>query len=143
DEIERELKIRVRPMTWPIGIGKSFKGVYNLSAASLNLFTGESKTTVEEPVQIADIHDPRIDAFVGADFAAQLRSDEDLINGVYDPLDVKSYLEGTISPVFFGSAVNNFGVKELLDCFVEIAPSPGPRETDSGTVRPEDPKFSG
>lgn len=143
DEIEKELKIKVRPMTWPIGIGKSFKGVYDLSKQSLNLFQGESKTTVEEILKIKDITDPQIEKRLGADFAEQLRADVDLINGVYDELDVQKYLQGQISPVFFGSAVNNFGIHELLDCFVEIAPSPAPRETDKGLVRPEDPKFSG
>jgi len=143
DEIEKELKIRVRPMTWPIGIGKLFKGVYNLADHTLNLFQGDSKTTVEEILTIDDIHDSRIDKSVGADFAEQLRLDTDLINGVYDPLNVQSYLEGGISPVFFGSAVNNFGIKELLDCFVDIAPAPRERDTDAGTVKPEDKNFSG
>jgi peptide chain release factor 3 len=143
DEIEKELKIRVRPMTWPIGIGKSFKGVYDLTKHSLNLFQGDSKTTVEEIINITDIEDPIIDKRVGGDFASQLRADVDLIDGVYDVLDAKKYLEGQISPVFFGSAVNNFGINELLDCFVEIAPHPSPREAEEGIVKPEDAKFSG
>jgi peptide chain release factor 3 len=143
DEIEKELKIKVRPMTWPIGIGKSFKGVYDLTQNSLNLFTGESKTTVEDVVKITDINDQIIDKRVGVDFAEQLRTDVDLINGVYDTLDVKQYLAGQISPVFFGSAVNNFGIHELLDCFVDIAPSPIPRDSEEGLVKPEDAKFSG
>jgi len=143
DEIEKELKIRVRPMTWPIGIGKSFKGVYDLTQGALNLFQGDSKTTVEEIVRITDIHDAVIDRRVGVDFSAQLRADVDLIDGVYDTLDVKKYLDGQISPVFFGSAVNNFGVNELLDCFVEIAPHPRERDSEEGLVRPEDAKFSG
>lgn len=130
-------------MTWPIGIGKSFKGVYDLSKHSLNLFTGESKTTVEEVIEITDIKDEQIDKKVGVDFAAQLRADVELLNGVYDELNVKNYLAGQISPVFFGSAVNNFGIQELLNCFVEIAPSPKERETDQGVVNPEDKKFSG
>ncbi len=143
DEIERELKIRVRPMTWPIGIGKSFKGVYDLTRKSLNLFQGDSKTTVEEIVTISDIGDPTIDRTIGESFASQLRADVDLIDGVYDTLDVENYLAGQISPVFFGSAVNNFGIHELLDCFVEIAPYPREREAEEGLVKPEDPKFSG
>jgi peptide chain release factor 3 len=143
DEIEKELKIKVRPMTWPIGIGKSFKGVYNLADHTLNLFQGDSKTTVEEILTIDDIHDNRIDKAVGVDFAEQLRVDTDLINGVYDPLNVQTYLDGGISPVFFGSAVNNFGIKELLDCFVDIAPEPRERDTDVGTIKPEDAAFSG
>jgi peptide chain release factor 3 len=143
DEIERELKIAVRPMTWPIGIGKSFKGVYNLGENSLRLFQGDSKTTVEDSITIKGVDDPAIETYLGEDFTNALRSDVHLIEGVYDRLDEKKYLAGELSPVFFGSAVNNFGVSELLDCFVEIAPSPGPRETDAGTVKPEDPKFSG
>jgi peptide chain release factor 3 len=143
DEIEKELKIKVRPLTWPIGIGKSFKGVYDLTQSSLNLFQGDSKTTVEERLTINDIHDKQIDQRIGVDFAEQLRADVDLIDGVYDQLDVQKYLNGQISPVFFGSAVNNFGIHELLDCFVEIAPYPKERETDAGIIKPEDPKFSG
>jgi peptide chain release factor 3 len=143
DEIEKELKIKVRPLTWPIGIGKSFKGVYNLTQKSLNLFQGDSKTTVEEIVTIKDITDETIDKRIGVDFANQLRADVDLIDGVYDELDNKKYLDGQISPVFFGSAVNNFGINELLDCFVEIAPFPKERDTDIGMIKPEDAKFSG
>lgn len=143
DEIEKELKIKVRPLTWPIGIGKSFKGVYNLQTQSLNLFMGDSKTTVEEIYEIGDISSTDVEKNIGENFAEQLRTDVDLIDGVYDQLNAQSYLEGKISPVFFGSAVNNFGIKELLDCFVEIAPSPKERDTDAGIVKPEDPKFSG
>jgi peptide chain release factor 3 len=143
DEIERELKIAVRPMTWPIGIGKSFKGVYDLSENSLRLFQGESKTTVGESIVIKGVDDPKIEDYLGQDFAFELRADVHLIEGVYEKLDVDRYLAGELSPVFFGSAVNNFGVSELLDCFVETAPSPGKRETDKGLVNPEDRKFSG
>lgn len=143
DEIEKELKIKVRPLTWPIGIGKSFKGVYNLIEKSLNLFTGDSKTTVEERLKFTDINDKQIDKLITEDFATQLRADVDLIDGVYDDLNVEKYLEGKISPVFFGSAVNNFGINELLDCFVDIAPGPKPRDTDDGSVAPNDKKFSG
>lgn len=143
DEIEKELKIRVRPLTFPIGIGKFFKGVFDLSRSSLNIFKGQSKTTVEEIITFKDINDKKIDEQIGKDFAEQLRHDVDLINGVYDNLDKEKYLAGEISPVFFGSAVNNFGIHELLDCFVDIAPSPRVRETDNGEVKPEDEKFSG
>ncbi len=143
DEIEKELKIKVRPITWPIGIGKSFKGVYNLSTKTLNLFQGSSKTSIEEVETISDIQSKEIESGIGTDFAEQLRADVDLIDGVYDDLSIEKYLKGEISPVFFGSAVNNFGIKELLDCFVEIAPPPRARETDNGIINPEDEKFSG
>ncbi len=143
DEIEKELKIKVCPLTWPIGIGKSFKGVYNLYERTLNLFQGESKTKVEETIEISDLNSGEIEKRIGNDFSEQLRNDVELLSGVYDRLDKESYLAGKISPVFFGSAVNNFGIKELLDCFVEVAPSPKERETDAGTIKPNDPKFSG
>ena len=143
DEIEKELKIKVRPFTWPIGIGKSFKGVYNLTEKSLNLFQGDSKTTLEEMLTIKDINDTLIDKRIGGDFSEQLRADVNLIDGVYDTLDKEKYLNGQISPVFFGSAVNNFGIRELLDCFVEIAPFPKERDTDIGIIKPDDQKFSG
>lgn len=143
DEIEKELKIKVCPLTWPIGIGKSFKGVYDLYNKSLNLFQGESKTKVEDTIEIKDLHSGEIEKHIGNDFSEQLRADVELLDGVYDKLDKEKYLKGQISPVFFGSAVNNFGIKELLDCFVEVAPSPKDRETDKGIIKPEDPKFSG
>lgn len=144
DEIEKELKIRVRPLTWPIGIGKSFKGVYNLYEKKLSLFQGDSKTTVEENIVIQDINDKQIEKYITEDFAKQLRADIELIDGVYDDFDKEEYLKAKISPVFFGSAVNNFGIKELLDCFVEIAPTPQGRDTDvAGEIKPDASKFSG
>ncbi|MGZ4037887.1 MAG: peptide chain release factor 3 [Bacteroidia bacterium] len=143
DEIEKELRIKVMPLTWPIGIGKSFKGVYNLYEKKLNLFQGDSKTTVEESLQITDLNNGEIEKYISADFSEQLRNDVELISGVYDKLDKQKYLEGHISPVFFGSAVNNFGINELLDCFVEIAPSPRERDTDHGVISPDQKKFSG
>jgi len=130
DEIEKELKIRVRPLTWPIGIGKSFKGVYNLYEKKLSLFQGDSKTTVEESVVLDNVNDSEIEKYISEDFANQLRDDITLIDGVYDDFDKQEYLKANVSPVFFGSAVNNFGIKELLDCFVEIAPTPQGRDTD-------------
>jgi peptide chain release factor 3 len=143
DEIEKELKIRVWPLTWPIGIGKSLKGVYDLNKKALNLFQGDSKTTVEERLTISDINDIQINERVGVDLGEQLRADVDLIEGVYDKFDKEQYLKGELSPVFFGSAVNNFGVHELLDCFVDIAPYPRERETDKGPVDPMNKTFSG
>lgn len=144
DEIEKELKIRVRPLTWPIGIGKSFKGVYNLYEKKLSLFQGDSKTTVEESVVLDNVNDSEIEKYMSEDFANQLRDDITLIDGVYDDFDKREYLKANVSPVFFGSAVNNFGIKELLDCFVEIAPTPQGRDTDvSGHIEPDSAKFSG
>jgi peptide chain release factor 3 len=142
DEIEEKLAIKVRPLSWPISMGKTFKGVYNLYEKSLHLFTA-SRTKVEEGIQINNIQDKSIDETVGESNAQQLRADVELIEGVYPEFDTTTYLEGKVAPVFFGSAVNNFGVKELLDTFIRIAPPPIPRETDVRTVEPLENKFSG
>jgi peptide chain release factor 3 len=142
DEIEEKLAIKVRPLSWPISMGKTFKGVYNLYEKNLNLFT-PSKVTVQESVQIADIASSELDTLVGENYANQLRADVELIEGVYPEFEAEDYLSGKVAPVFFGSAVNNFGVKELLDTFIRIAPPPIPRETTLRVVKPEEEKFSG
>ncbi len=142
DELEQELKIGVRPLTWPINIGARFKGVYNIYGKRLDLFT-PSKQTVTERVEIDDINSPEIDERVGADDAGRLRDDLELIEGVYPDFDTDAYLRGEVAPVFFGSALNTFGVKELLDTFVRIAPAPQPIEAVERTVRPEEDQFSG
>ncbi len=143
DELERELRINVTPLSWPIGIGHTFKGVYDLYDKDLRLFE-EVKTKVEgAAVHIDDLADPRLDTQLGADAAGQLRQDVELVEGVYGALDLDDYLAGRRAPVFFGSAFNNFGVKEVLDTFVRIAPPPQPRPTDQGEIAPEDKAFSG
>lgn len=142
DELEKELQIKVRPLSWPINIGAKFKGVYNLYEHTLDLFT-PSKQTVTERVKISDVNSPEIDSLVGEEDAAKLREDLELIEGVYPEFSEKEYLKGEEAPVFFGSALNTFGVKELLDCFVRIAPSPKPVETKEREVKPEDSGFSG
>jgi peptide chain release factor 3 len=142
DEIEEKLGILVRPLSWPISMGKTFKGVYNLYDKSLNLFT-PSKITVQESINVKNINDPELDTLVGENYAKQLRADVELIDGVYSEFDPQDYLSGDVAPVFFGSAVNNFGVKELLDTFITIAPAPIPRETTARIVKPEEEKFSG
>src|SRR5690606_13820682 len=130
------------PLSWPIGMGKTFKGVYSLYEKSLHLFT-PSKTTVEEGIEIADINETTVEKHVGEGPAAQLRADVELIEGVYPDFNVGEYLEGKVAPVFFGSAVNNFGVKELLDTFIRIAPAPVPRETTMRIVEPVEAKCTG
>src|SRR3954465_6051882 len=111
DEIEKELKISLHPLSWPINMGKEFKGVYNLYDSSLNLFTASQKSTEENTVPINDLNDKLLDEKVGERDANQLREDVELLQGVYGEMDKESYLKGKIAPVFFGSAVNNFGVK--------------------------------
>ena len=142
DELEKELKISVRPLSWPINIGAKFKGVYNIYEHGLDLFT-PSKQTVSERVEISDVNSPEVDRLVGEEDAAKLRDDLELIEGVYPEFDSADYLRGEVAPVFFGSALNTFGVKELLDCFVKIAPSPRPVEAVERTVSPQEDGFTG
>ena len=142
DEIESELKIAVRPLSWPINIGQRFKGVYNIYEKNLNLYT-PSKQVVTEAIEFRDIDSPELEKHIGESDATKLRADLELISGVYPDFDVEKYLSGDLAPVFFGSALNNFGVRELLDCFVEIAPSPRPVQAIEREVRPEEEAFSG
>jgi peptide chain release factor 3 len=143
EEIEKELHISLHPMTWPINSGKEFKGVYNIDNKSLRLFTASTKADDEDVIAISDLSDPALDEKVGERDAAQLREDVELIDGVYGELAPQDYLEGKIAPVFFGSAVNNFGVKEMLDTFIRIAPVPRSRETSVRMVEVGEDKFSG
>lgn len=143
DELEEKLNIRVRPLSWPIGIGATFKGVYNIYENNIDLFEGSKTNIAKEVVSVKDINDSAIDEIVGEKGAVQLRQDVDLVEGVYDPFEVKQYLKGEVAPVFFGSALNNFGVRELLDAFIRISPIPQGRPTDKRFVTPEEPKFSG
>lgn len=142
DEIEKELKIHVCPLSWPISIGKTFKGVYSLYEKNLVLFQPHGKQTDGEIVKIESLDDKAIDTHIGQ-YAEKLREDAHLLEGVYPDFSKQDYLDGKISPVFFGSAVNNFGIKELLDCFIEIAPHPLKRETDARIVTPDETKFCG
>ncbi len=141
DEVESELQISVRPLSWPINQGQRFKGVYNIYEHNLNLFT-PNKQMVTEKVEV-DINGSELDEKVGKEDADKLREDLDLIEGVYSEFDVETYRSGEVAPVFFGSALNNFGVQELLDCFVEIAPSPRPTQAEERLVEPTEPKFTG
>ncbi|MEE9438555.1 MAG: peptide chain release factor 3 [Saprospiraceae bacterium] len=142
DEIESKLKLNVCPQSWPAGMGQRFKGVYNRYKSELVLFTPHSKQS-DNVVKIDDLSDPILDDMIGENLAQELREETKVIEEVYPSLDLDLYLSGEQSPVFFGSAVNNFGVKELLDCFVEIAPSPLPRETEERWIDPEEEKFTG
>ncbi len=143
EEIEKELNIQLHPMTWPINNGKDFKGVYNLDAKSLVLFTANTKASDEDVVRIDELSNNLLDEKLGEKDAAVLREDVELVDGVYGKLDVQDYLAGKIAPVFFGSAINNFGVKEMLDTFTRIAPVPQCRPTTAGEVCPDVEKLSG
>ncbi len=142
DELEEKLSIKVRPLSWPISMGSTFKGVYNIYNKSLLQFSPNKKATEDDVLPIKGIDDALLDERLGK-YVQQLREDIHLIEGVYDPFDRKKYMEGHLAPVFFGSAINNFGVKELLDTFTEIAPPPGDRTTDQRTVNPNEKQFTG
>ena len=142
DEIEEELQIKVRPLSWPIDMGQRFRGVYNIFEQKLNLYT-PSKQYVTENVEFKDITSPDLETYIDPTQAAKLREDIELIEGVYPEFDVNTYLDGDIAPVFFGSALNNFGVKELLDCFIRIAPSPRPIQAVERVVDPNEDNFTG
>ncbi len=143
DEVEEKLKLKVIPLSWPIGMGQRFQGVYNLYEKKLNLFRAHSKQNEDEVTVIEDLADPILDELVGENAANELREEIEVLTEVYPELDVEKYQRGELSPVFFGSAVNNFGVKEMLDCFVDIAPSPLSRETEERMVEPQEKKFTG
>lgn len=142
DELESELGIRVRPLSWPINAGMRFKGVYNIFQSSLDLYRPD-KTHVTESIRYESVSDPQIAEHIGQIDADKLRADLDIIEGVYNPFSREQYLQGDLAPVFFGSALNTFGVKELLECFVQIAPSPRPVEAVERRVDPMEDAFTG
>jgi peptide chain release factor 3 len=142
DDIEETLQIECAPLSWPIGMGKRFRGTYNLYRKELNLFKPGEERVSDEMVTIADLADPVLDDLLGSQ-ADELREDVALLEGAANPFDMADYRKGSQTPVFFGSAVNNFGVREMLDTFVEVAPPPRPRPAVDRTVHPEEEAFSG
>lgn len=142
DEVEAELKINVRPLSWPIDMGQRFKGVYNIYEQGLNLFTPD-KQRITESVAISDIHSPELERYISPEQAEKLRADLELVDGVYPEFDREAYLRGELAPVFFGSALNNFGVQELLNCFIDIAPSPQAVQAEERIVDPHEEPFTG
>ena len=142
DEIEEELKIKVRPLSWPISMGPTFKGVYNLYEKNLQLFTEVEKQTIGETLEIKDIQSKELEKYIG-EYADKLREDMELIEGVYPDFNIDDYLAAKVAPVFCGSALNNFGIRELLNCFIEIAPKPKSFTTAERVISPDEQKFSG
>ena len=144
DEVERELQIKVRPLAFPISSGETFRGVYNIYEQNLSLFTSDQRQTADaSTVEIDDLSSELLDEYIGGKFAAKLRDDVELVEGVYDAFDREAYLAGEVAPVFFGSAVNNFGVRELLECFIRIAPWPRKSTTQTREVDPSEEKMTG
>lgn len=143
DEVELKLSLKVTPLSWPIGIGATFKGIYNIWEKNIQLFSGDNKQKVGEAVAFKDLNDPELDALIGTSFADNLREEIELITEVYPPFSEEEYMNGDLQPVFFGSALNNFGVQELLNAFVDIAPQPQAKEADVRIVEPMEEKFTG
>ncbi|MBP7511289.1 MAG: peptide chain release factor 3, partial [Bacteroidia bacterium] len=143
EEIDATLHIQTRPLTWPINQGSLFKGVYNLYRNSLNLFESNKTQLADEVINIPDLMGAEISNYLSEKDTKKLRDDVELINGVFEPFDVELYQSGLLAPVFFGSAINNFGIQELLETFLEIAPSPRNREAAERMVAAEEPKLSG
>lgn len=141
-EIEEKLQIECTPLSWPIGMGKTFKGVYNIYRRSLHLFTPGQNTRAVQGIVIEDLDDPKVDELLGRQ-ADDLRNDLELLTGAANPFDYDQYLKAGQTPVFFGSAINNFGIREMLDCFVEMAPPPSPRQAMSRMVDPAEEDFTG
>jgi peptide chain release factor 3 len=143
DEIEQKLGLNVTPLSWPIGIGADLKGIYNRWEKNVNLFSGHKKQAVEQTTEISNLKDPMLDDLIGERYADELREELELVSGVYPEYEYDEYLAGKLQPVFFGSALNNFGVRELLDAFIEIAPTPQPKKSEERLVDSKETKFSG
>ena len=141
-DIEERLKIECAPLSWPVGMGKQFRGTYNIFRKEMLLCSATGSERVQEGQLIEDVNDPQLDKLWGTQ-AAQLRSDLELVQGASAPFSKERYLRGEQTPVFFGSAVNNFGVQELLDALLEFAPPPRPRPTQTREVSPYEESFSG
>ncbi|MEK6151617.1 peptide chain release factor 3 [Flavobacteriaceae bacterium 3-367] len=143
DEVEQKLGLTVSPLSFPIGMGYDFKGIYNIYEKNINLFSGDSKKHIEETIAFDDLGSSELENIIGSDAAESLRENLELVHGIYPKFDETAYLEGSQQPVFFGSALNNFGVRELLDCFVEIAPTPRAKMSEERLVNANEKSLTG
>lgn len=142
DEVETVLGIQCAPVTWPVGMGKRFRGIYHLYQDIVYLYQSGKNTQKQEALQIKGIDNPELDALLG-DIAQELRDEIELVKGASHVFHLPDYLAGKMTPVYFGSAINNFGIKELLDDFAQYAPAPMPRATQIRMVSPEEEAFTG
>ena len=143
DEVEQKLGLSVTPLSFPIGMGYDFKGIYNIYEKNINLFSGKSKQHIEDTIAFDDLNNTDLETILGESHAESLRENLELVDAVYPQFDIQDYLNGQLQPVFFGSALNNFGVRELLDCFIEIAPPPRPKKAEERLVKAHEKDFSG
>jgi peptide chain release factor 3 len=142
DEVESVLGIKCAPVTWPIGMGKRFKGIFHCYEDTVYLYQSGMNAQKQEAVQIKGLDNPQLDELLGHE-AQELREEIELVKGASHEFNLQAYLDGKMTPVYFGSAINNFGIKELLDDYVRYAPGPQPRETQERTVSPKEDAFSG
>ncbi len=143
DEVEQKLGLTTTPLSFPIGMGYDFQGIYNIWEKKINLFSGDNKQTVTSGVEFTDISVPELDEMIGEKAAETLREEIEMVEEVYPKFNQDDYIKGDLQPVFFGSALNNFGVKELLDCFIEIAPDPQPKQAEERVVDSKEDKLTG
>ncbi|UOB16878.1 peptide chain release factor 3 [Abyssalbus ytuae] len=143
DEVEQKLGLTVTPLSFPIGMGFDFKGIYNIWEKNINLFSGDNKKNIEETIAFDNIEDQKLDKIIGENAARDLRENLELVYEVYPDFNQGEYLNGNLQPVFFGSALNNFGVRELLDCFIDIAPAPRPKKAEEREIKPNEKDFAG
>ncbi len=143
DEVEQKLGLSVTPLSYPIGMGYEFQGIYNIWGKNVQLFDGDQKQRKAERISFDDLEDPALQEAIGENAYTQLKEELELIDGVYPEFSNQDYLDGNLQPVFFGSALNNFGVQELLDCFIDIAPAPLKKEAEERLIDPTEKDFSG
>ncbi|MGY6648200.1 peptide chain release factor 3 [Wenyingzhuangia sp. IMCC45574] len=143
DEVEQKLGLTTTPLSFPIGMGYDFQGIYNIWDRKINLFSGDNKQTVSAGVEFTDISVPELDEMIGETAADTLREEIEMVEEIYPTFNQEEYIKGDLQPVFFGSALNNFGVKELLDCFIEIAPDPQPKQAEERLIESTENKLTG
>ena len=141
DEIEQKLNLKVTPLSIPIGMGYDFRGIYNIWEGNIQIFKDEQKQNIGEKVTFNSLTDPELETVIGKKHLETLKEELELIEVVYPNFNKENYIEGKLNPVFFGSALNNFGVEELLNCFIEIAPEPLPKDSEERLVNPYEKKI--
>ncbi|MFB6305664.1 MAG: GTP-binding protein, partial [Flavobacteriales bacterium] len=143
DELEEKLEIKVKPLTWPVGIGADFQGVYNLNENKMRFFEAEKTKLNKDVITTQGVEDPVLKEHIGEEPFEKLKEDIELIEGVYSDFNKVEYEKASVAPVFFGSALNNFGVKEILDTFSDVAPHPQPRNAEDRYIEPYEDHFTG
>ena len=143
DDLEIKLGLNLSPLSFPIGMGYNFKGIYNLWKKNIKIFDSSNKQKITDAFDYDTLENEILKKIIGDNAIFELKESLELVKGVYPKFNKKEYLNGDLQPVFFGSALNNFGVQELLDCFIEIAPSPLPKFSNKRLIHPEEKDFSG